>query len=415
MAKMQAGQNVCSDLCSCSASGSTSCLDDGDFTTCQAAGYLYSGSPICDQPPPPPPACSSVCTCGVTCALACDGVAGGQCGFYGVCSGLGPCAPPPPPVCGDGVCNGSETYCSCPSDCANSPDKDGDGIPDDLEQALAEKFFPNLWARWSFSDQAEFYGYAAKVPFTVSPLTGSYGFCSEAFECLEIRYGLAYNWDCGDNPDNSCEGTDNHQGDSEFYAAYVSRKTQGAGTWGSTWADAKTDANAWRLMEDFASAHLGTQTDGSTYLLYKGTNADGNGYPGPAGGDGSTNAYGIYVSEGKHANYHSLSQCDNGGFLGSDYCQPNINLRTSTVTQGRLKNMGSYSCHGAFDTTIPYPNANAYLSPLTGVPYDVWSGANFGGDTSPYLGVFQMNMGWLQVEHCVYNSPCYVAIPYSPT
>jgi hypothetical protein len=141
-------------------------------------------------------------------------------------------------------------------------------------------------------------------------------------------------------------------------------------------------------------------------MFYKGTNAGGNGFNGPAGGDGTSDFYGIFVSEGKHANYHSLEDCDNGGFLGSDHCEPEINARPYAVMPGHLKNVGSPLCQAAVDSEIPSPAYAPGGPPLFNTPYNIWSGDKFGG-SSRYNRVFLMDMLWLRAQSCVYSTPCW--------
>jgi hypothetical protein len=77
--------------------------------------------------------------------------------------------------------------------------------------------------------------------------------CDEDYECLEIRYGIAYFYDHG-LVITACllgfctsEVVGEHGGDSEFYAALVRRTTP--------YATAQTSATSWQLIRDFTAAH----------------------------------------------------------------------------------------------------------------------------------------------------------------
>lgn len=78
----------------------------------------------------------------------------------------------------------------------NEKDDDADGIPDDLELALARKYFPDAWGVDKAADLKTFYGYAGDpfamrhgtIPFVVRPLASSNGRCPEDRQCLEILY-----------------------------------------------------------------------------------------------------------------------------------------------------------------------------------------------------------------------------------
>lgn len=312
--------------------------------------------------------------------------------------------------CGDGLCYydpylGVETACNCAVDCHPPPnDRDLDGVPDSLEAALAARFFPHIYVTWPFSDVAQFYtSYAnGRIPYTVTPIPAGRGLCAEAFQCLEIKIGLAYNWDCGDNPNNGVRndpvnvGQNGHRGDSELYMAYVARKApDGSGAWGVPWSVAQGDAGQWRLIMDFTSAHfLGggvLPADSSKFAYY-----------------GSTNlAIAIVASEGKHANYHTLDDCEGGGVAGADHCELNYNLRSSAGwSAAKLKNMGEGACHDAIDTTIPNPNASAWGSPSGS--YDVWSWDPF-GTASSYTSTLGRVFDWTRQHACAVSRGAYCA------
>ena len=92
-------------------------------------------------------------------------------------------------------------------------DGDLDGIPDSLELALAQQFFPILnlhcgtYEGLEFADRRQLYGLAVpgysdssngRLPFVAHPyLPGGRADCAESYQCIEVRYGIAWNWDLG--------------------------------------------------------------------------------------------------------------------------------------------------------------------------------------------------------------------------
>lgn len=280
-------------------------------------------------------------------------------------------------------------------------DLDNDGIPDALEQGLAEKFFPNLWARWEKSDRQKFYpyldSYDGTLPFSVTPYLAGVSiqepelndsqtdlrYCGGLFQCLEIRYGLAYSHDCGDDPRNECSGINNHLGDSEFYAILVAREGYDQ-SWGTPWELAKEDVGAWRQVLSYTAAHWGTSTDSSKCHYYMSPR---------------TTPATLFVAEGKHATYHSVRDCDKGGFYGSDYCvderHGGKNLRND-LNPGELQNIGNSSEHFLYDTNILQPKD------LKQDTYELWSGSKF-GEAGSFLQKFTTYFPW--DEWWFYNSP----------
>jgi hypothetical protein len=281
-------------------------------------------------------------------------------------------------------------------------DLDKDQVPDPLEKDLAEKFFPDLWVRWQVSDRQQFYAcqdqYGGTIPYTVQPyvsnfyvagaegeLSPTYGsYCdSNNFQCLEIRYGLAYIWDCGDDPKNGCSGINNHLGDTEAYAVLVAREAPDH-SWSTPWEIAKEDVNTWRQVMSETFAHWNTITDSSKchyYISPRTTRAT------------------LYVAEGKHATYHSVRDCDRGGLFGSDYCvdeaHGGMNLRND-LEPLELQNIGNPEEHFLFDTKILQPSDPSQKT------YDMWLGEGFGSVGSyrdPFMEEFPWAYWWW------YNSP----------
>ena len=90
-----------------------------------------------------------------------------------------------------------------------------------------------------------------------------------------------------------------------------------------------------------------------------------------------------YAAEGKHALYHTDSECDGGGVLGADECPRNAyNMRT--YVPGHLQNVGNSNVHSV-DTQIQHPDG-CHL-------YDVWSGDPFAESTN-YESHFLYPLRW---------------------
>jgi hypothetical protein len=233
----------------------------------------------------------------------------------------------------------------------------GSCVPDGLGQGLAEEFFPNLWARWEKSDRKKFLpyldNYGGSLPFSVTPYLAGIsiqeigtdssqaraGYCNALFQCLEVRYGLTFTLDCGDDPLNGCSGINNHLGDSEFYAILLARESYDQ-SWGTSWELAKEYIGAWRQVLSFMAACWESSTDSSKchYCISPRTT--------PAT---------LFVAEGKHATYHSVRDCDKGRFFGSDYYvderHGGKNLRNDLGPR-ELQSIGNPSEHFLYDTSI---------------------------------------------------------------
>jgi hypothetical protein len=66
-------------------------------------------------------------------------------GAYEYCSGGNCIQAPPPPICGDGICNGSETCSSCPSDCGVCPAPPTGGTGTTVNNLSTVQVYPNPW------------------------------------------------------------------------------------------------------------------------------------------------------------------------------------------------------------------------------------------------------------------------------
>lgn len=139
------------------------------------------------------------------------------------------------------------------------------------------------------------------MPFVAHPYNPGNGNCKEPYQCIEIRYGIAWNWDLGDDI-----GGEAHNGDSEVYAILLARKDTDGADWGTSVDVALNDSTQWRLMKDFMSAHWGSSAESSSFRSQ--------------GNNGSFSWQGVWAAEGKHAMYPTQSACNSGGFFGADDC-----------------------------------------------------------------------------------------------
>lgn len=354
-------------------------------------------------------------------------------------------------ICGNGICNPngfpSENYQTCPADCGGSTpnpcttdsctdcarpligaNKDIDNVPDRLEHDLAHKFFPRVLLQHADVDRDESYlfeGFA--IPYSVHSVLGSGPVCNEFFECLEIRYGIAFFEDHGD-----VGGAYSHLGDSEMYAAVVRRTT--------SWIEAQNNPSQWQMIRDFTSAHwgeswsessktgaygfcpaecstmysdptacnaaLGCSFAGSCSGVHGGCLGQGYAQCQATGGCNwnggcikssrwtcydalpKTAHVNVFASESKHALYHTDSECDGGGFFGSDDCPktPSTAFDMRLVKSNKLQNVGNFTNHGSFDVKIKHPDRCKL--------YDVWGGLAFGGGTA-YKTHFNAPIDWL--------------------
>jgi hypothetical protein len=266
---------------------------------------------------------------------------------------------------------------------AAAQDADYDGLPDSLELSLARYYFPILnlhcgsYEGMAYADRRQLYGLTVsgytnssngRIPFTARPYTPNDGWnCTEDRQCIEIRYGIAWNWDLGDD---SFGGS--HRGDSEMYAIIVARKDTDGADWGVSWEAAQNDPAQWRLIREFMSAHWGTSADSSSYRSH--------------GNYGTTNYQRIWAAEGKHALYQTQNACNNGGFAGADDCGDN---RCDIVSEvfTKVQNIGEW--YAPLNRYIPYPGSSKSTPPSGS--YDMWSYQSFGNSTA-----YRQNMeAWL--------------------
>jgi hypothetical protein len=398
----------CSDICNITKPCNTPCLLGGTSRTC---GYVNN----CYVAP-----CSSLCTASSSCSTSCE-----MDGFRSTCSLHGLCYDPSTAPCAIDKC--AFDSCRKPPFGVNN---DGDGVPDRLEYDLAYRYFPTIWLQTLAHDLSQIYPYENRpIPYRVHAIT-SPTLCAEAFKCLEIRFGTAYYLDTGDPTLGF-----GHLGDPEFYFAVVMRT--------SPWSQASGTAADWQLIRDFTSAHFDTFAESSVLGEYGDcppscayaseasctANPRCSWFPGFCmgtrdGSNGSCSAHyedemcegsggdcfwispdcsprgacyaaspvagprTIYAAEGKHANYHSDAECDNGNWIPGvgeiDECPHNAYNWRSYIN-GRLQNVGEGAASEPFDHSIQHP-AKCLL-------YDVWGDAPF-GDSARYKERFASPWGW---------------------
>lgn len=280
-----------------------------------------------------------------------------------------------------------------PTTAAAATDGDLDGIPDTLELALAQRFFPTLnlhcgsYEGLAYGDRRQLYGHYVsgytnssngKIAFVAHPYSPGTGYdCAEPFQCIEIRYGIAWNWDLGDD-----FARDAHRGDSETYAILLARKDTDGSQWGVSWDVAKNDATQWRLMKEFMSAHWKAPGDSSSFRKH--------------GNYGATTYQKVWCAEGKHAMYPTQSACNNGGTLDADDCSDNrCDIRSDVYVD--VQNIGELSV--PLNRYIPYPGSTKTTSPSG--TYDVWGGLKF-GDATDYKSHLTRSLSWCSgSQYCI--------------
>lgn len=266
-----------------------------------------------------------------------------------------------------------------------SVDDDGDLLPDALELNLARWFFPVLnlhcykYEGLPYGDRRQLYGLTVpgytnssngRIPFVAHPYNPGNGNCAELFQCLEIRYGIAWNWDLGDDTFGG-----SHRGDSETYAILVARKdTDGGSDWGVSWGEAQDDPSKWLLIKEFMSAHWGATGDSSSFRSH--------------GNWGNPNYQRVWCAEGKHAMYPTQNACNNGGFADIDDCSDN---RCDIVNEVYLKVQNVGEPNAPINPYIPYPGASKTTPPSGS--YNVWGGTKF-GDATDYRSHLTRFLNW---------------------
>lgn len=288
------------------------------------------------------------------------------------------------------LCFGLAVLALLPTSAA-AQDGDSDGLPDSLELALAQEYFPILNLHCgSFdgldkADPRQLYGLTVpgytnssngRIPFVAHPYSPGDGWnCTEALQCIEIRYGIAFNWDLGD--DIFGQG---HRGDSEMYAILVARRDTDGMDWGVDWSVAQNDASQWRLIGEYMTAHWNTSADSSSYYTH--------------GNNGTTSYQQVWAAEGKHALYGTQGACNDGGLGGIDDCGDN---RCDIVTEvfQKVQNIGE--SYAPLNRYIAAPASSKNLSPSGN--YDMWSYQQF-GTTTPYRTHMERPIDWCPGTWC---------------
>ncbi|MBN1410296.1 MAG: hypothetical protein JW969_05590 [Spirochaetales bacterium] len=257
-------------------------------------------------------------------------------------------------------------------------DMDSDGIPDILEMDLAKKYFPQLnifWGKYGgleHGDRRQLYGHS--VPGYPDSSAGTLPIYARKYKerCIEIRYGLAWNWDMGDDMDPF--GLTCHRGDSELYAVILCPFQPNGEV--VLWEEAIQGTACWNLVEDFCAAHWGAIGDSSSRR--------GFGY------NGTKKYQTLWSAEGKHGTYSSKCACDNGGFEDMDYCGDNQPVKRAELVS-KLQNTGEPKC--PIDPIILYPGETPSMPPYG--QYNVWSDKPFGSDhATSYYKQFTNRIGW---------------------
>jgi hypothetical protein len=173
---------------------------------------------------------------------------------------------------------------------AHNRDLDRDGLPDQLEQALLERFTPTLLLARGECDSAP----ASFVPFMKEPLVRAkdgtlYGqaFMSPTSDdrvSIELRFFHLWSRDCGRL---------GHDLDAEHVSAIVSAPHM------------DSPPSDWRAELWYAAAHQGSACDASSGAQAVRVDAE---MRGPR----------VFVSRGKHASYFDRGQCKWG--CGGDQC-----------------------------------------------------------------------------------------------
>lgn len=230
---------------------------------------------------------------------------------------------------------------STPAECFNGlqNDLDHDGVGDYCEKRLALAFDPEL--AYSSTDDV------GREPHWAERKTGL-----PDEPQVSIAYMLSYYIDLGTN-DPLCENyfayeaCRGHYGDSEaIYLTVAFNPT----------------TQHWVLQEAELSQHTSSEVISAGSKPYPFAFQ----YPSHAG------AYPrVYVAYGKHANYASVDDCENGGFLHMDHCSPNTYSRVGVYANNDVGSNG-YRLQDCMPSSNPIYSGN-------GVYECYWSAARFSG------------------------------------
>jgi hypothetical protein len=292
------------------------------------------------------------------------------------------------------------TFADPPGGCDYaSGDVDCDGVPDALEKALARKFFPNITNSRGF-DWWQFYGNLkcddCRVPYSVDFYKNTSGrapgYCTEDYQCLALRIGLAYEKDDGK------DGLYSHNGDSEYVSFLLQRSAAGK-TGGSPWSTAKFDENAWGIVS-VAYEHHGDR-------LYSSGLAK-------RGDIGPRNPIWMYSSESKHASYMTRYECDRQCLPDPFVCLAHDNCWEWACTAPNFRHLGTLDRllnigrpgTPVDGSTFRFPVANIDFCPSDQPPYEVWSPGSYFGGASDYDSKFRRYDDWATFIDCCTTNRC---------
>lgn len=220
-------------------------------------------------------------------------------------------------------------------------DADQDGLGDFCEKQLAWAFAPELYY-WSGDNVGRESYWVARPEGTNHVLVG--------YLLSYYRDEGSNAWPCGlPGAPSSCNG---HNGDSEaiFLDLYYNDAT-----------------NHWVLDNGRYSQH------GAFVVYGRGTKS----YPTQLFYPSHPGSYPrAYVSEGKHANYRTANDCNNGGFLDIDTCT-SVNTAARVIAGANL-NLGSRAYHSSNQDCVASTNTS-YEHYGSGRLECYWTTQNFRG------------------------------------
>jgi hypothetical protein len=294
------------------------------------------------------------------------------------------------------------TWQSC---LAPAADVDHDGLDDTCETRLVAAFAPGMivdpyecgWDPGLNRVGGEYY-YMVKRP-------------PGQLDRIRIAYLPAYYRDCGSG---------GHTGDSEFIGVDVKWEVNNVGGYSWQFQGAYLSAHCGAEFMLWG-AHTGYETDPDCQYLDRWwwENALGGG----AYVDMFRGAPRVWVSSGKHANYHSRGHCESGlaGTFGVDHCYTYQQLRRFPVVY-RWQNV-DFPESGAFGhvyprwgSAIPDPNAwetftETLCDQVACYKFNGWVRPSAGGGSTPYWQAFRFYLGMWYTSYAAPPSEC---TPYDP-
>lgn len=247
-------------------------------------------------------------------------------------------------------------------------DIDNDGMDNACENALAQTFAPQLIVMRDCNYDYDFvrmggeYFFAGEKKFKGEPGNG--------YWVARIAYLVSYYVDCGPVVDSKCDFVpppwdvqcDPHSGDSEFIIL-----------------DLRYNVNTthWETEFVFLSKHCPSD-DCRWYSANAFGYMDGHALGVPR----------VWVAEGKHAHYESLSACNSGGFLNMDTCEFNTTVHRIPIAYSQ-QNIGSRAtpltdCTGPFwGSPMTDPSKTECYWTVTN-RFNGWQSTTFGNSPTPY-------------------------------